>query len=424
MALLGLPTNPIAIYWESYYGNQTSITLLPQQYNIIFLFQALPSGATGSVVFQRGGTSATLNADIATVRGLGKRVIMTVGGQNAQITINDQTTADNFVTSIKAANVLLGGSGTTAAFDGIDWNNFEGAEADAASPAWMAYASKTLKNYYGTDFLITAPPAPEYTSGPGSASVQVTADRLLLATIYDELDSQGNHCLDWFSPQNYDNANTYGEVIFTREKYNTAITVNGHSVQLPYSIMGIGFRVGGTGQWATNAAAATAFTDAVTAGYAPKGGFVFSANNNTTNGSGFATTVAPVMTNYTDPPVDTPAFALALSSQFTDGTNTTAQLTAPSGKTGADFQAGEMCETSNPAPAINLASGKYTEVEWNLQATADAVNATQYEFRVTYNGVILETYSVTPKWTIGTAPSGSKSIRGIGSITGLQSITL
>jgi hypothetical protein len=53
MALLGLPTNPIGIYWESYYGNQTRIINLSQAYNIIFLFHALPSGPTGSVSFQR-----------------------------------------------------------------------------------------------------------------------------------------------------------------------------------------------------------------------------------------------------------------------------------------------------------------------------------------------------------------------------------
>lgn len=399
MALLGLPTNPVGIYWESYYGNQSRITTLPTQFNIIFLFQALPSGSTGSVVFQRGATSATLNADIATCRARGQRVIMTCGGQNAQITINSQTTADNFITSIKAENVLLGGSGTTAAFDGIDWNNFEGSEAGTASPAWMTYAGQQLKAYYGSNFLVTAPPAPEYHAGPGGASAQVTSDRLLLATMYD-----GN-ALDWFSPQNYDNANSYGEVTFTREKYNTAITVNGHSVQLPYSIMGIGFRVGGDGQWPTNAAAATAFTDAVNAGYAPKGGFVFSANTNTTDGSGFAATVAPVMNNYTDPPVSTPAFSLAASTQFANGAATTAQLTAPTGKTsGADFQAGTINETSNPAAALNLASGKYTELEWCLKATTDSINAQQYEFRVTYNGVALDTTSVTPKWTIGTPP--------------------
>ncbi len=66
---------------------------------------------------------------------------MTCGGQGAQITINSQTTADNFITSIKAENVLLGGSGTTAAFDGIDWNNFEGAQAGTASPTWMTRAT-------------------------------------------------------------------------------------------------------------------------------------------------------------------------------------------------------------------------------------------------------------------------------------------
>jgi hypothetical protein len=351
---------------------------------------------------------------------------MTCGGANAQITINSQATADNFIQSIKDANVAFGGSGTTAAFDGIDWNNFEGSQAGTASPAWMTYASQQLKAYYGSNFLITAPPAPEYTVGPGSASAQVASDRLLLATMY------AGGALDWFCPQNYDNANSYGEMVFTRQKYQEVETVNGSPVSLPSSIMGVGFRVGdGLGgsedQWDTNADVAAAFTDFVTDEYAPRGAFVFSANLNLTNGSGFATTVAPVINNYTDPPVDTPAFELAASTNFVDGDATTAQLTSPSGKSSSDFTAGEMCETSNPAPSINIATDRYTEIEWCIQATADAVDATQYEFRVTYNGVALDSYSVTPKWTIGTPPQvppAAPQTTAVSSITNITSITI
>jgi hypothetical protein len=42
-------------------------------------------------------------------------------------------------------------------------------------------------------------------------------------------------------------------------------------------------------------------------------------------------------------------------------------------------------------------------MEWCIKATAEAVNAEVYEFRVTKAGVVLDTYTVTPQWTIGSA---------------------
>lgn len=92
---------------------------------------------------------------------------------------------------------------------------------------------------------------------------------------------------------------------------------------------------------------------------------------------------------------------LSTSTQFADSDATTAKLTAPSGKTTSDFVAGEMCETSNPAPAIDITSDDYTEIEWCLKATTQAANSDVYQFRVTENGTALDTYTVTPQWTIG-----------------------
>jgi hypothetical protein len=82
---------------------------------------------------------------------------------------------------------------------------------------------------------------------------------------------------------------------------------------------------------------------------------------------------------------------------------TTAQLTPPSGKTTSDFQAGSISDDTNSLPSIDLGSGKYTELEWNLLATTTAATDDVYQFRITKSGGPLNTYSVTPQWTIGTA---------------------
>jgi hypothetical protein len=98
-----------------------------------------------------------------------------------------------------------------------------------------------------------------------------------------------------------------------------------------------------------------------------------------------------------------PPIQLAASGNIASGgsTSTTFQLTAPSGKSTSDFEAGKISDDTNPLPAIDLGSDKYTELEWCLIATDAAQNGDVYQFRVTANGVPLNTYSVTPQWTIG-----------------------
>ncbi len=371
----------------------------PTTYNIIFLFHAYPAdgepagGSTGAVVLRKpsGSPGTNLNADIATCRARGQKILVSIGGANAQVYLNTKARADAFIESIKTMNVGLGGSGTTNAFDGLDWNNFEGVQ-QGSQGAWMSYVGQQLRAYYGDDFIFTSPPAASFFQS------QNTSDRLLLAELYQ------NGVIDWLCPQFYDDSSltTESNISTNLDFYNTSITVNGQSVQIPRDYIGIGFALGAAGnenRW-TSSEATTAYSNQVTAGRTPKGAFNWANYEDT--GDTFATTVATVITNNGEPPVDTPAFELVASSNFTDGSNTTAQLTAPSGKTTSDFQAGEMCETSNPAPAINLASGKYTEIEWSIQATSEAEDAAQYEFRVTYNGTSLDTYSVTPRWTVGT----------------------
>jgi len=410
-----LPTNPCALYWV-YWSPFKRLADFPTTYNMIFLFHAYPAdgeatgGDTGAVVLRKptGTIGTNYNADIATCRARGQKIHVSVGGAGGQVYLTSQARADAFVASIKTINVGLGGSGTTAAFDGIDWNNFEGG---GSSGTWMTYAGLQLKTYYGSDFLFTSPPA---AFGGG----QDVADRLMLAEMY------AGGVLDWLCPQYYDpsDLNTLAKLRTYSDFYHTAVTVNGVSVQIPRDHIGCGFAcavVGTTSRWSfTNAA--SGYDTIVAEGYEPKGGFNWANYEDTADN--FATLVGSHFTNNTEPA--TPAFALSSSSNFTNGDATTAQLTAPSGKTsGSDFQAGAIKETTN-ATTLNLASDKYTEIEWNLQATASAVNAQQYEFRVTVAGTAVTTESVTPKWTIGTAPSASRAMTGMSTITGISTITL
>lgn len=98
------------------------------------------------------------------------------------------------------------------------------------------------------------------------------------------------------------------------------------------------------------------------------------------------------------------AINFATSTQYADGAATTAQLTAPAGKTTSDFDAGVMVEAQALADAVDTTADDYTEIEWALVAVSGvAADTDVYEFRVTRNGGALTTYTVTPELTIGAA---------------------
>jgi hypothetical protein len=122
------------------------------------------------------------------------------------------------------------------------------------------------------------------------------------------------------------------------------------------------------------------------------------------------------------PAPGTPEIIYATSTQYADGDATTFQLTAPSGKTTSDFDAGVMVEGQALADTVNITADDYTEIEWCLKAQTPAVATDVYEFRVTANGTALATYTVTPELTVadgGTnAPAGNAAATGAaGSVT-------
>lgn len=90
------------------------------------------------------------------------------------------------------------------------------------------------------------------------------------------------------------------------------------------------------------------------------------------------------------------------SSYITAGgsTNTTAQLTAPSGKTTSNFTAGRIQDDTNPSNSVDIANNFYTEMEWSVTATDTAAVGDVYQFRITRNGTPLSSYTVTPQLTI------------------------
>ena len=107
-------------------------------------------------------------------------------------------------------------------------------------------------------------------------------------------------------------------------------------------------------------------------------------------------------------PLGTPAVTFATSANYADGDATTAQLTAPAGKTTSDFDAGVMVEGQALADTVDITADDYTEIEWALKAQTPAIVTDVYQFRVTAAGTPLASYTVTPELTIASSsPTGS-----------------
>ena len=107
--------------------------------------------------------------------------------------------------------------------------------------------------------------------------------------------------------------------------------------------------------------------------------------------------------SYADVPTDTSgAWKIAATDYYTDGdasANVASGLTDPAGKT---FVAGQLKDTSNTTGSITLTSSQFTEVEYAVQATDNAVLGANYCFRLWDNtgNKAMDTYTVYAQVTL------------------------
>jgi hypothetical protein len=89
------------------------------------------------------------------------------------------------------------------------------------------------------------------------------------------------------------------------------------------------------------------------------------------------------------------------------GEATTARLTEPSGKTTSDFVTGRRWDDENGTDTIDITTDDYTEVEWSLALKSGLANADYFDFRVYAGASALDTYTVTPRWTVDTGAAAT-----------------
>ena len=162
----GLPAHVLMGYWQDFTNGAQPLTLaaVPSSYNIVAVAFGNSDSTPGQVTFSLdSGLSAALGgytqqqfiSDIKTLQSRGQKVILSVGGQNGTISVNDATSASNFASSVNAIIQQYG-------FNGVDIDLENG-----VNPQFMASALEQLESDVGASLIITLAPQTVDTQSTG-----------------------------------------------------------------------------------------------------------------------------------------------------------------------------------------------------------------------------------------------------------------
>lgn len=149
-----LPKHAVTGYWQNFNNGATvqKISAVQSQYDIIAVAFADATGTPGAVSFNLdsaglgGYTVDQFKADIKAKQAAGKKVVISIGGQNGTVSINDPTSATNFANSVYSLMQTYG-------FDGVDIDLENGLNA-----TYMTQALRSLASKAGSSLIITMAP--------------------------------------------------------------------------------------------------------------------------------------------------------------------------------------------------------------------------------------------------------------------------
>ncbi|MFI6443299.1 chitinase [Kitasatospora sp. NPDC050543] len=154
----GLPKHVLTGYWQNFDNGATVQRLRDVQstYDIITVsFADADPAKAGGITFTLdpklstplgGYSDADFRADIAAKHAAGKKVVLSVGGQNGAISVGNATAAANFATSAYALMQQYG-------FDGVDIDLENGVD-----PTYLAQSLHSLRSKAGAGFVLTMAP--------------------------------------------------------------------------------------------------------------------------------------------------------------------------------------------------------------------------------------------------------------------------
>ncbi|MEV0980786.1 glycoside hydrolase family 18 protein [Streptomyces sp. NPDC049915] len=150
----GLPKHTVTGYWQNFNNGATvqKLSDVPSAYDIIAVAFADATTTPGAVSFTLdsaglgGYTVDQFKADIRAKQAAGKKVIVSVGGQNGTVSISDSASATNFANSVYALMQTYG-------FDGVDIDLESG-----LNPTYMTQALRALAAKGGPSLILTMAP--------------------------------------------------------------------------------------------------------------------------------------------------------------------------------------------------------------------------------------------------------------------------
>ncbi|MET8029464.1 glycoside hydrolase family 18 protein [Streptomyces avermitilis] len=149
-----VPKHAVTGYWQNFNNGAKvqKISDVQSQYDIIAVAFADATSTPGAVSFSLdsaglgGYTVDQFKADIKAKQTVGKKVIISIGGQNGTVSVNDSASAANFANSVYSLMQTYG-------FDGVDIDLENGLNA-----TYMSQALRSLSAKAGSSLVITMAP--------------------------------------------------------------------------------------------------------------------------------------------------------------------------------------------------------------------------------------------------------------------------
>lgn len=171
----GLPAHLLMGYWQDFTNGATPLTLaqVPASYNLVAVAFGDSDSTPGQVTFSvdsglasalGGYTQQQFISDIRTLQARGQKVILSVGGQNGTIAVDDAASASNFASSVDSLIQEYG-------FNGVDIDLENG-----VNPGFMTSALEQLENDVGSSLIITLAPQTVDTQSTGDDYFQLALD--------------------------------------------------------------------------------------------------------------------------------------------------------------------------------------------------------------------------------------------------------
>jgi chitinase len=187
-----LPRHFLTGYWHNFNNGSTVLRLrdVPADFDVVAVAFADATGTPGGITFNidaglssalGGYTNADFTSDIATMHSRGKKVILSVGGQNGTITVADGTSANNFANSLRSLISQFG-------FDGVDIDLENG-----VNPTFMGQALRSVRNAVGANFIITMAPQTIDMQSTGGAYFQLALNiKDILTVVHTQYYNSGS----------------------------------------------------------------------------------------------------------------------------------------------------------------------------------------------------------------------------------------